>query len=273
MLNRGEIDFLIVNRDEGMTIEFGVEFDGHPRHRSPEGAAKDRVKDRICVQVGIPLVRIADEALGEHEQITVLEWIVDCFRILRTEPDRVRHAVALLNDYDETFEHPAGPVDAALALHTMNPFPATTAVQDRLRTRYGIETQRNGLPKVGDAVKDGIAEIVRWAEAPLKLLDLNQLERLFENEDEEEDWAADRGGWPNEYRLGLARTSAEVALLHIATVPIHWSPEDLSAQVQAAYSVGSWMWAVDVALAEYVAHADIERWAGRNLARLDRGHA
>jgi hypothetical protein len=204
MLNRGEIDFLIVNRDEGMTIEFGVEFDGHPRHRSPEGAAKDRVKDRICVQVGIPLVRIADEALGEHEQITVLEWIVDCFRILRTEPDRVRHAVAL---------------------------------------------------------------------APLKLLDLNQLERLFENEDEEEDWAADRGGWPNEYRLGLARTSAEVALLHIATVPIHWSPEDLSAQVQAAYSVGSWMWAVDVALAEYVAHADIERWAGRNLARLDRGHA
>jgi hypothetical protein len=31
------------------------------------------------------------------------------------------------------------------------------------------------------------------------------------------------------------------------------------------------MWAVDVALAEYRALAEIERWAARNLARLDRG--
>jgi hypothetical protein len=267
MLQYGELDFLIVNRDEGMGIEFAVEFDGHPYHRSERVQARDQIKDMMCARVGIPLVRIPDEAIGEREQITVLEWIVDCFHIFRSEPHRVNEAVAVLRDYNATFER-RGVVDPAIALHTINPFPATGEIQARLRERFGIESQRTGLPETYDpTVPWEEHDVDRWLRASLKLGDLNRIDYESEEDEESEDTEP-----PNTFRLGLARQTPEkVEWLHVAETPIRWSTEHLAAQALAAYRVGSWMWAVDVALSEYLAHAEIERWAHRHLARIDRG--
>lgn len=268
MLQHGEVDFLVVNRDEGMGIEFAVEFDGHPYHRSEHVQVRDRIKDLLCARVGIPLVRIPDEAIGEREQITVLEWIVDCFHIFRSEPHRIHEAVAVLSDYNATFER-RGVIDPAIALHTINPFPATGEIQARLGKRFGIESQRTGLPEPYDpAVPWEEHDTTRWLRALLKLKDLNHID--YESEDDEEESEGPEP--PNTFRLGLARqTPGNIEWLHVAETPIWWSPEHLAAQALVAYRVGSWMWAVDVALSEYLAHAEIERWAHRHLARIDRG--
>jgi hypothetical protein len=272
MLQHGEVDFLVVNRDEGMGIEFAVEFDGHPYHRSEHVQVRDRIKDLLCARVGIPLVRIPDEAIGEREQITVLEWIVDCFHVFRSEPHRIHEAVEVLRDYNATFER-RGVIDPAIALHTINPFPATGEIQARLRKRFGIESQRTGLPEPYDpAVPWEEHDTTRWLRALLKLKDLNHIDYGSEDDEEESDEKSEDTGPPNTFRLGLARQTPEnIEWLHVAETPIRWSPEHLAAQALVAYRVGSWMWAVDVALSEYLAHAEIERWADRHLARIDRG--
>lgn len=115
-------------------------------------------------------------------------------------------------------------------------------------------------------------ELTRWLRALLKLKDLNHIDYESEDDGEESDEQAEDTEPPNTFRLGLARQTPEkIEWLHVAEAPIRWSPEHLAAQALVAYRVGSWMWAVDVALSEYLAHAQIERWADRHLARIDRG--
>ena len=47
---------------------------------------------------GDPLIRIRGSAIGEKEQITILEWILDCFRILRRERQRLEQLVGYFAD-------------------------------------------------------------------------------------------------------------------------------------------------------------------------------
>ena len=55
-----------------------------------------------------------------------------------------------------------------------------------------------------------------------------------------------------------------------AEVPIDWPARHFLSQVLAAEHTGSWLWAVELTLAEYLALRHIEAWADRTLARLDR---
>lgn len=282
MLSLGEVDFLVVNREAGYAPAFAVEFDGHPSHRTPEGIARDRVKDGLLLRAGVPLVRVPDEALGEKEQITLLEWIVDCFRFR----SRHREAVERRLDYwrdrvDGTYRETGKVVyvDAALAVHSLNPFPATLAIRERLRRQYGLRS----FPKFADEdqswdpadvatarrVDEWARQIREMLDAPLIIYDPSENHVDLEDDDDEPTVADLKR--LDEYMLGVVRRAGgKPELLFEARAPIRWTQQSIPSQLLAANQTGTWMWAVDVALAQYLALADIERWAGRNLARIDR---
>jgi Protein of unknown function (DUF2726) len=284
MLDRGEVDFLIVNRDEGLRVEFALEFDGHPAHRNdPDRRAADRVKDALCLRAGLPLVRVDPEAIGEREQVTLIDWLIDCFRLLRSDPERVETVRVHLNERDADVAADTGdrraPVDLAVALHMLNPFPATVEIRERLWRRYQIASQPTEdlepLPLNDEDARqrldDFTARLERWGRAPLKLYDMNRPPSLVPSEEDHDELEVARGPLnPNVFQLGLWN-DFQSGFAYVARAPIRWAAQPLWAQLLAAERIGSWRWAIDVALAEYEALADIERWATRRLARMDRG--
>src|SRR5213593_229380 len=50
------LDFVVATRDRTEPL-FAVEFDG-PYHRGPEQVARDILKNRLCKEAGLPLLRI-----------------------------------------------------------------------------------------------------------------------------------------------------------------------------------------------------------------------
>lgn len=281
MLTFGEVDFLVVDRRAGVVPVFAVEFDGHPSHRTPEGAARDEVKDLLLARAGIPLLRIPDEALGEKEQITLLEWIVDCFRF------RITHAAAIRQRLDywgyqsqERLRETGRPYyfDEALAVHALNPFPATNAIKSRLKERFGLlpplEFEGVDRPYTADervlqreALASHAAKLREYVAAPLVIHDPNQA-----RDELDEDGKQEPAEPPDEYVLFVVRPTKTCGpeIVYRAAVPIRWSSQHRASQAVAAMRTGTWVWAVDVALAEYLALAEIERWADRTLVRLDR---
>jgi Protein of unknown function (DUF2726) len=230
MLKWGELDFLVVNREGGFGIAFGVEFDG-PYHDRPERAAKDRIKDELLLRADIPLVRVPDSAPGEREQITLLEWVVECFLILRTRRADVEATVKDLRQRwaDQAADairkgevSPEAPVPflpftTVGAIVRMNPFPAIAAVRQRLEDRYGI---------VGFGFPD----------EPVT-------------------------GYETSEEMGAAFERFNNADLLL----------DFASQIVASEHVGIGMFAADNALAEYQALAEVDKWAERNIARIDQG--
>lgn len=270
MLLHGELDFAVINRGGGNSIVFAIEFDG-PYHETPQRQEKDRVKDQLCYRASVPLIRIRPEAIEPKEQISLLEWILDGYLFYRRE--RKGKVQELVDYWIDRSAHAARkreadlPVgDAAMALHTIVPFPASGKVRDRLRTRYDIRTQpTTGFP--WEQEQEGPEEMRRFFDklhaynaAPLKLIDLNQ---SLPDEDDEGEGEREL---PDDYRLALLRGDDPI---YVAEVPIDWSPQPIPSQAPAAARTGTWMWAVDVALAEYRALREIERWAERSLVRMD----
>jgi len=274
MLRRGELDFVVANRDEGFSVAFAVEYDS-AYHEQPERAAKDRTKDLLCFNARIPLVRVREQAIGEREQITALEWMLDCFRLLQTDRGRVEEVRDYLDYRSEEYGEPPG--DLGLAVHILNPFPASERVRARLRSRYDIRSFPRGEPwsPARESFQARLAALNEFNEADLQLTDLNHLEQFDDDYEppsvEERVRAAlDPAERETTFRLGVWRPK-EKQFAYEAEVPIDWSPQHIVAQAFAAERTGSWLWAVDVALAEYRALTDVDRWASRHLVRLDRG--
>lgn len=262
------MDFLIVDRDDGFGIRFAVEFDG-PYHDDPERAAKDRIKEKLCFNAKVPLIRVGGEAIGEREQITALEWIVECFWIWKTKNRYLEQKVLEFSD------RYGWPVDPGVALHCAHPFPGNEAVRTRLRSRYGIWSELFEFRHDEDGRPNGISA------APLSLMDLNDVLREPPDDHDEEvdgDWELheerppaityDPSERPQTFHVGVY-SSTKKDLIYQTEVPIRWSQQSLLSQVMAVVGTGTWLWAVDLAMAEYAALIDIERWADRHLIRID----
>ncbi len=75
-------DFVIA--DANKKAQFAVEFDG-PRHISDtKTIRRDKLKDAICVKLGMPLLRVSSEFLQQKTgQFTLLDWIVELWFVQR----------------------------------------------------------------------------------------------------------------------------------------------------------------------------------------------
>ena len=65
------------------------------------------------------------------------------------------------------------------------------------------------------------------------------------------------------------RSGGDSELLFRHEQQIRRSHQDFTSQIVARERVGIAMFAADAALAEYYALAEVEKWAARNLARID----
>lgn len=75
---RAELDF-VVSKGPSRSPELAVEFDGSQHLNDPTTISRDRKKDRVCRQLGLPLLRIGVEALNRRRKRTILAWLIDVY--------------------------------------------------------------------------------------------------------------------------------------------------------------------------------------------------
>jgi hypothetical protein len=68
----------VCNRKDQQTFEIAFEFDGK-QHRLAKQARKDALKDRLCLQVRLPLLRVQSAYVEPLEDLTLLEYMLDLF--------------------------------------------------------------------------------------------------------------------------------------------------------------------------------------------------
>lgn len=145
LYSRGSFDFVVQHEQEDEPA-FVLEFDG-PRHEEPVQAARDIIKNRLCHEAGIPLIRIGFDELHERDEISVLEWLVQRFVVW--EDDTPDAAEKMISD----FENSPGAEDFAQQLRddpdeavgilaatfsSEFPFPSNAEVARRLHRRFRI---------------------------------------------------------------------------------------------------------------------------------------
>jgi hypothetical protein len=75
---KSSIDFVVCARDGEQGFEIAIEFDGK-QHRLRKQARKDTLKDRLCSDSGLPLIRIQRDFVEIKESLTFLEYMLDLY--------------------------------------------------------------------------------------------------------------------------------------------------------------------------------------------------
>jgi hypothetical protein len=71
------LDFLVCRDDDAdQAFEIAIEYDGN-EHEQAQQAAKDQLKDRICGEVGLPIIRIGSDDTSGRGSTTIVDFIVD----------------------------------------------------------------------------------------------------------------------------------------------------------------------------------------------------
>jgi len=145
LYTRGSFDFVVQHEQEDEPA-FALEFDG-PRHEDPVQAARDIIKNRLCHEAGIPLIRIGFDELHERDEISVLEWLIQRFIVWEEDtPDAAAEMIADFEDSPgaEDFARQLrdDPDEAtgilAATFSSDFPFPANAEIARRLYRRFGI---------------------------------------------------------------------------------------------------------------------------------------
>jgi len=71
-------DFVVCRKDEDRSWEIVIEFDG-PHHKDPLQARKDSLKNRLCVEVDLPIIRVGTEEIRIRENMTFLQYMLDLY--------------------------------------------------------------------------------------------------------------------------------------------------------------------------------------------------
>lgn len=139
--NNASFDFVVYNKES--FPEFVIEFDGPHHSVYIEKRKADLRKNRLCVQAGLPLLRIDDSFLRKYEEISFLKFIVVRFvawrnkiRIISQEiEERLTFAASLKDiDYDDPWNVPSFIFDIN------HPFPATVEIAARLFKEHQVIT-------------------------------------------------------------------------------------------------------------------------------------
>ena len=73
---KAAFDFVICKDDSTQSYELIIEYDGF-HHEKPDQAFKDRLKDRICQNAGLPILRIGTDDIKLREDTQILDFILD----------------------------------------------------------------------------------------------------------------------------------------------------------------------------------------------------
>ena len=115
------LDFVITNDDETYSPEIAIEFDGAHHDRAWQ-KRKDGLKNQICRDAGLPLIRIRSQETLIREGLTFLEYMLDLYFGER-QMDELRLS-GQVGDEDEFF--------------VLCPFPGSEHVLERLKADHGI---------------------------------------------------------------------------------------------------------------------------------------
>lgn len=135
---RAHFDFLVVKDDD--TPVFAVEFDGRG-HAEPEAVERDVIKNRLCNRSALPLLRITSAEIAESDQHSVLDYMLMRYVAWQEE---IHDIAAEIEEFAASLPTGADPDDYAVDLDPSvhfdlrHPFPATSAVRDRLWKNHGV---------------------------------------------------------------------------------------------------------------------------------------
>jgi len=123
-------DFVVCEgKKDSFTPLFAIEFDG-PQHKFDEAQRKrDILKNRLCLIVLLPLLRITYAELNKFENVTILQYVLKLFLDWRV--------MLRTGTWQERFDVESGYI-------FMDPFPAIFQVSRRLSKKFNIITQFTG---------------------------------------------------------------------------------------------------------------------------------
>lgn len=138
-------DFVVLDGDARPLL--AVEFDG-PRHDTPEQAARDAAKNRLCLDAGLPLLRINDAMPMQVERTRLVEWVVaqwaerlHAIPALERERDRDIAELGSAGLWDDNgpfmpTEYPH--LDTELVFRLTHPFPPSLDTALRLHDKHRL---------------------------------------------------------------------------------------------------------------------------------------
>jgi Protein of unknown function (DUF2726) len=133
---RAHLDFVVA---KGHWPIFAVEFDGFHHETDPRTCERDVIKNRLCRDAGLPLLRISGPEIAQDEQSTLLDYIVQRHAAWHDEIDNIQNDIAELVRAcgpRTTLEDLDVWLDPSFRFDVMYPYPGTAAVQDRLWRDY-----------------------------------------------------------------------------------------------------------------------------------------
>jgi hypothetical protein len=141
-LTRSHLDFLVVNDSYPLRPVFAVEFDG-PQHEEPLQKQRDVLKNRLCQRAGLPLLRVAAADIELFDEVTLLDYMLSRFLAWPREYPRLLSEIEEeVNEMDpeERVERLVDDpfFDPSFRFDSKNPFPALSAVKERLAHRFGV---------------------------------------------------------------------------------------------------------------------------------------
>jgi len=136
--SRASLDFVVASDGADNPWEFAIEFDGR-YHSRPKQLLRDEIKNRLCAQAGLPLLRVSAKHIKSYEQASLLQFILDLYVGERAMENAI--ADGLVGPEEEFFPS--------------QEFVGTSVIRRRLH-RMGI------LPAIGPAIAGEGAERLLW---------------------------------------------------------------------------------------------------------------
>ncbi len=135
---RAHLDFLVTRLN--MPV-FGVEFDEAHHFLDERTIENDVIKNQLCKQAELPLLRITSTEIEEEDQLTVLDYMLIRYVAWQREyPSIMQEIEDFANtigpDYDP--DHLAVDLDPSFHFDLRHPFPARHIVVERLWRNHRI---------------------------------------------------------------------------------------------------------------------------------------
>jgi hypothetical protein len=139
-LRTAHFDFVVYRKTETLDPEFALEFDGLHHEYDPVQKRRDVIKNRLCDNAKLPLIRITDIELEEYEKVTLLGYMVSRFKAWDEEHECI---LAEIEDYvsglspEEIHKLTRGgiadpSIDPTFIFDCRHPFPSTKRIAERL---------------------------------------------------------------------------------------------------------------------------------------------
>jgi len=135
---RAHFDFLVT---KDLVPVFAVEFDGAGHLQSERAIENDAIKNRLCKEASLPLLRITSSELLEDDQLTLLDYMMMRYVSWQKEYPSIMEEIRTFSaniepDYDP--ENLAVDLDPSVHFDLRHPFPVRDAVVERLWRNHSI---------------------------------------------------------------------------------------------------------------------------------------